>query len=233
MDIKIIGSGSSGNCYRVSDGTTSILLDAGLPFKVIQKELNFKTSELAGVLITHEHGDHIKAAPDLIKRGIDDWMTPGTRKAAKLKGSHAKELLPEAATWVGSWRVAAVPAIHDAAEPISYYICSKKTLESVVYITDTQFSPYRFGSPTYIMVEANYSAEVIKQRVKAGHMRQDLALRIMENHMSIETAIGLAMANKSSELQGIYLLHLSDANSDAQSFRRRMQEATGVPVWIA
>ena len=60
MEIKVLASGSSGNAYRISDGETALLLDAGIPIRVIKEALNFQVRNLDGCLITHEHGDHIK-----------------------------------------------------------------------------------------------------------------------------------------------------------------------------
>ena len=55
MKIKVLASSSSGNSYLLSSGDQGLLLDAGIPFRNIQKALNFKATELMGCLITHEH----------------------------------------------------------------------------------------------------------------------------------------------------------------------------------
>lgn len=56
MQIEVLGTGSSGNCYKISNGKFALLLECGLPFKVIQKKLNYKlTREVDACLITHEH----------------------------------------------------------------------------------------------------------------------------------------------------------------------------------
>lgn len=56
MEIEVLGTGSSGNCYKISNGKFALLLECGLPFKVIQKKLNYKlTREIDACLITHEH----------------------------------------------------------------------------------------------------------------------------------------------------------------------------------
>ena len=70
MEIKILASGSSGNAYVVNDGKTILLLDAGIPFTQIQKGMNYKTSQISACLVTHRHGDHAKAVPKLLERGI-------------------------------------------------------------------------------------------------------------------------------------------------------------------
>jgi len=55
IDVRVLASGSSGNCIYLSGGKSNLLLEAGIPFKQIQRSLNFKTSDLAGVLVSHEH----------------------------------------------------------------------------------------------------------------------------------------------------------------------------------
>lgn len=56
MRIQVLGTGSSGNCYKVEIGTATLLLECGLPYKVIQRKLNYKlTREIDACLITHEH----------------------------------------------------------------------------------------------------------------------------------------------------------------------------------
>ena len=54
IDVRVLASGSSGNCYFVN-GDTPLLIEAGITYKTIQQKLNWKISELAGVLISHEH----------------------------------------------------------------------------------------------------------------------------------------------------------------------------------
>ena len=81
MEIQIIASGSSGNCYRISDGHTAVLLDAGIPFKAIQRAVGFRTHELSGALITHSHQDHCAAVRDLLRYGIGVYMSEGCKAA--------------------------------------------------------------------------------------------------------------------------------------------------------
>ena len=74
IEIVPLASGSRGNCYHISDGRTPLLLECGIPYKEIQKGLNFRMSELAGCLISHEHQDHCRAVVDMMKAGVDCYM---------------------------------------------------------------------------------------------------------------------------------------------------------------
>ena len=86
MDIRPIASGSSGNAYWISDGKTPLLLDAGIPMKAIQIGCGFRVRELGGCFITHCHGDHSKAAKDLLRYGVDVYTGQGTAEACRLEG---------------------------------------------------------------------------------------------------------------------------------------------------
>ena len=91
-EIKILASGSNGNCYTVDDGQTCIMLDCGLPFNRIKKMTDFKIPD--AVLVTHEHCDHAKAAKDFINRGVDVYLTKGTSEALQLP-EHNRLHIPE------------------------------------------------------------------------------------------------------------------------------------------
>ena len=86
MEIMPIASGSSGNAYRVTDGETPLLLDAGIPIRAIQIALDFRLRALGGCFITHCHGDHSKAARDLMRLGVDVYTGRGTVEACGLQG---------------------------------------------------------------------------------------------------------------------------------------------------
>ena len=86
MRVEVLGTGSAGNCYKVKIGKATLLLECGLPFKVIQRKLDFKLSDIDACLVTHEHMDHAKAVKDLMKAGVDCYMTKGTSEALGVSG---------------------------------------------------------------------------------------------------------------------------------------------------
>ena len=84
MLINPIASGSSGNAYYISDGQSSLLLDAGIPLAQIQAGCGYKVSQLSGCLVTHGHGDHVKAAKALARMGVNIYTSQGTADMANL-----------------------------------------------------------------------------------------------------------------------------------------------------
>lgn len=58
MKLKVIGSGSSGNCYILESDNEALVIEAGLPFMEVKKALNFNIMKIKAVIITHIHSDH-------------------------------------------------------------------------------------------------------------------------------------------------------------------------------
>ena len=235
MEITVLGSGSKGNCYRVSDGETCLLLEAGLPFREIRQGLDFRVSQLSACLITHEHGDHAKAVRDIVGAGVDCWMSWGTAKKLDVGSaayrlnivSHGEEFT------VGNFRVLPFRTIHDSAEPLGFFMRSTATGESLLYATDTCYLPNRFDGMNYIMLEINYCRDILDANVESGALDHSLRNRIVQSHMSLETALSFFMANDLKGVREIILIHLSDANSDAGRIKREVQKATGKIVTVA
>ena len=228
MDIKILASGSRGNAYLIGDGKTSLLLDAGIPFRAIQVGCDFRTGSISGCLVTHRHGDHAKAIPKMLQRGIHVYSNVDV--AALHAGVRAMQPLLEYD--IGTFSVLPFEVEHDVP-CFGYQVESLATGEKLVYITDSAYVKYTFKGLTHIMVEANYAQEIIVDNAKNERIPVYLAERVIKTHMSIETLLGLLRANDMSAVQQIYLLHLSDGNSDAESFRRQVQQETGAEVYIA
>jgi phosphoribosyl 1,2-cyclic phosphodiesterase len=236
LNIKVIGSGSSGNCYKVSDGKTSLLLECGLPIKKIKEGCDFDLSNIAGCLVTHEHQDHCKSVNDVMKAGIDVYCSLGSWEKINYNRNYQRRSfgLPLNSNYfdkiyepftVGTFRIKPFSTEHDAAEPVGYLIYSKITGETLLFATDTYYLRNKFPNLNYIMIEANYSNESIQDAENKNRLRR--------SHMSIENCIEMLKANDLSHVKEIWLLHLSSSNGNAEEFKRMVQEASGCEVHIA
>lgn len=232
MNITIIASGSSGNAYRISDGTTALLLDAGIPLKVIRKALNFRVRDLSGCLITHEHGDHVKAASDLAKAGVDIYASQGTITSCRLTGHRIKPVEALKELQIGTFAVLPFDVQHDAKEPLGFLLTSRVTGEKLLYFTDTYYLKYLFDGLTHIMGECNYSMDIIENSVSNGYIPRELVPRLVKSHMSLDHFLDLLRANDLRKVKQIYLLHLSNNNSDAERFKKAVQKLTGTEVYV-
>lgn len=226
MDIKILASGSGGNCYRLSDGATDILLECGIPKFKILEGINYEISKISGVLITHEHGDHAKAARDMIAWGLHLFASKGTLDALGLMGhTHCRVVRHGMHFAIGTFDIFAFDTQHDAAEPLGFVITSTATGERLLFFTDTYYVKYVFKGVDIIMGECNYSADTMRDDLPDNRKN-----RLFESHMSLEHF--LELLDSYPKVQKVYLLHLSDDNSDAEHFRREVAKKTGAEVYV-
>ena len=238
MKIEVLGTGSSGNCYKVKIGKATLLLECGLPYKVIQKKLNFKISEIDASLVTHEHMDHAKAIKDLMKAGVDCYMTKGTAEALKVKGhrlnTFRKDNKRQGYCWKFFSDIQILPfeAVHDVAEPVSYFIKTRDDKESLVFVTDTAYLKYKIPKCDCLMIECNYVKSRLDENVRLGNINTNLRNRIVKNHLSLESLVEALSAASLDRCKKIYLLHLSDGNSDEKLIKRTIQETTGIEVVV-
>jgi phosphoribosyl 1,2-cyclic phosphodiesterase len=233
VDFRVIASGSSGNCYTISDGRSMLLLEAGIRFREIREALAFRISGLAGCLITHEHGDHAQAVKDMVKAGVDCYMSQGTADALGVSDHHRVRVIePRVRFSVGTWQVIPFNTIHrDTKEPLGFVLMTQTA--KVLLATDTMCIPPKIPGMTHIAVECNYDADLIRANMQKGLVTQQHWLSSIHGHMSLQTCKEFLLANDLSKVRQIWLLHLSDDNSEMGRFKREIQALTGKEVYVA
>lgn len=232
MIIKPLASSSSGNAYYVSDGETALLIECGIPFKEIRKKLNFRTSEIAGCLVTHEHKDHCMAIKDVLRAGISVFASLGTIEGVNLSHHRLNVLQAKRTVKIGTWTILPFETEHNANEPLGFLMVSQSGAK-VLFATDTYYIRYRFKGLTHIVIECNYSKDILMENVANGEVDRRLARRLMRSHFSLENVKEFFKANDLSKVQGVWLIHLSNKNADAERFKAEVQAITGKPVFIA
>lgn len=232
VEIAALASGSKGNCYRVTDGSTPLLLECGVRFPEIRKWLGFRVQDVAACLISHEHQDHARAVEDMLRAGVDCYMTEGTKEALGISGHRIKTIRPREQFVLGTWRILPFETQHDAVEPVGFLLADRAG-EKLLYATDTYYIRYRFQGLTHIMVECNYALDILRENVANGTVPPALRDRVLKSHFSLGHVKEFLAANDLSRVREIWLLHLSDGNSDAERFKREIQELTGKVVYVA
>ena len=174
MRFLSIASGSSGNCIYIGSETTHILVDAGISNKRIEQGLNeigLKGSDLSGVVITHEHSDHIRGLGVLArKHGMPIYGTRETLEeiaSCPSLGKFPKELLtpvsPDVHFTVGDLTIQPFSIDHDAANPVAYRVQQGK--KSVAVATDMgHFNQYiieHLQGLDAILLEANHDVNML------------------------------------------------------------------------
>jgi len=232
IEIKTLASGSSGNAYWISDGHTELLLECGIRFKDIQKALDFKTSNLSGCLVSHEHKDHTKGLKDVVRSGIDCYMSQGTIDAEGIEHHRIKTVKAKEQFTIGTWKVLPFDVEHDVNEPLGFLLMNEQG-EKLLFATDTYYVRYRFSGLTHIMIECNYSLTILNSNIAAGLTPRFMKRRLIKSHFSLENVVQFLKANDLSKVEEIHLLHLSDTNSNEKEFKSVIQELTGKVVYVS
>ncbi len=114
------------------------------------------------------------------------------------------------------------------------YMLGWRNGEKLLYITDTYYCKYDLSQFKFdvIMLECNHSYAILDERVKNGELDPSMRDRLIRSHFSLENVKEFLKSLDLSETKEIYLLHLSDANSNEQQFKEEIQKLTGKPTWV-
>ncbi|MEK4425904.1 MBL fold metallo-hydrolase [Solibacillus sp. FSL K6-1523] len=231
IEIKTIATGSKGNCYHISDGSTALLLEAGISFKQIQQGVNFETSNIAGVLISHEHMDHCKGVEGCLKRGMKIYMSQGTKDGMGLTDVQIRVVKSKKQFLIGTWTILPFDVQHDVNEPLGFLLQSDNG-DKLLFATDTYYVKYRFTGLTHILIECNYDQQTLDENAESGRIHPSMRRRVMKSHFSLENLLNFFAANDLSKVQEIHLLHLSDNNSNVERIFKAVARATGKMIYI-
>ncbi|EAC5079609.1 MBL fold metallo-hydrolase [Listeria monocytogenes] len=231
MEIMTIASGSKGNAYVISSGRSKLLIECGINFDLIRKALDFDLSDVAGCLISHEHGDHSAGVKKMLRTSnIKIYASEGTISALNIPDCRQFILKEKNAQNVGEWIVLPFRTEHDAKEPLGFMIQHKN--ERLLFITDSYYVRYKFKNINYLMIECNYSADILEENVINKVIHPVQKKRVLQSHFSLENVKDFLKANDLSQLREIHLLHISEKNGDKERFKKEIQAMTGVPVYV-
>ena len=224
MDFFSIASGSSGNCICVGDDSTHVMIDAGISGKRIEAGMNrydYTTSDMAGLLVTHEHSDHV-AGLGVISRKyhIPIYATAATIQAIrsmKSLGSIDDTLFhvirPDEDFSIGSLEIHPFRISHDAADPVAYRI--ENTKSKVAVCTDLgYYDGYivdNLKGLDAMLLEANHDIHMLE----VGTYPYPLKQRILGEfgHLSNEASGKLLSQVLHDDIKHVFLGHLSHENN--------------------
>ena len=226
MRFRNIASGSSGNCTYIGDENTHLLIDAGISGKRIEAGLNdleLTTPDLEGILITHEHSDHIGGLGVIARRyGLPIYATEGTIEAIK---NAPRSVIPDHLFHVieadrefrlGDLNIRPIAISHDAAEPVAYRIENGRSRAAVATDLGT-YDDYIMESLSecdILMLEANHDVHMLE----VGPYPYRLKRRILgdKGHLSNDRCGRLLTSLISDRLKYVVLGHLSQENNLAE-----------------
>lgn len=231
LAIDVVGSSSSGNCYVLRTSKEILLLECGMPYAKLLESLNHTIKNVIGCLISHEHKDHSAAMKEIVKAGINIYTSAGTLESIGIKNHRTNIVKSNHQFEIGSFSVLPFTTEHDAKEPLGFLI-QHDEFGKLLFATDSYYLRYKFIGLNYIMIECNYSHEIISENLKRGIVNKAQISRLLQSHFSLERVKQFLTANNLSEVKEIMLLHLSDRNSNAEKFKSEIEKLTGIPVRI-
>ena len=224
MVLKIISSGSVGNCYLLDAGDEVLIVECGVPFKQIKRALCFDISKIVGAIVSHRHMDHAKSIKDIMSAGIPVLSSEDVFSSQGVSSDYfrAKVLVPERGYKIGNFKIIAFEVLHDCY-CLGFHIHHPMS-GNILFVTDTYAIPYRFSNLNQLMIEINYSDEIIESNIINDRINPVMRPRLLFSHMELETAKGILRSLDLSNVVNIVLLHLSSANSNEKQFVDEISE---------
>ena len=232
MRIVTFASGSTGNCCLVSDGGVNVLIDAGISARRIVQGLGvlgLAPQDVCGVLITHEHSDHISGLPVLVKRTGMRIFAPSelgeVLKRVKPELSESIDYIPpDGGLCVGDVRITAFPTPHDTSASFGYRI---EGSEVFAFATDTGHISDELleglqGADT-VVIEANHDKVMLKNGPYPPFLKQRVLSK--HGHLSNDDCAKLACLLADSGTRQIILGHLSQQNNTPEAAETAVAEA--------
>jgi phosphoribosyl 1,2-cyclic phosphodiesterase len=227
-----LSSGSSGNCYYLGNGFNGILIDAGITAKSINKflkNMDIPMQTIMGILITHNHIDHIRGLEVLTRKNtLPAFTTQKIWKSIltpqkKIPQDCIREIPLQQKFHLSGFDIEAFPVCHDAPETIGFHICTGEKKITIAtdlgHICQTA-APY-IKAANLLVIESNYDEDMLVN----GKYPQYLKARIKSDHGHLgnhQTSAFLADI-VSDNLSDICLAHLSKNNNTPEMALQTLQ----------
>ena len=209
MTLKCIGSGSSGNCYILTCNNEKLILDCGLPIKVIKKGFGFDLQGIQGVLVTHCHKDHSLSVDDFKKMGIPVWQ-PYIEYAEYTSQRIYHKVF-------GKFSVKCFSLPHNGTDNFGFLIeCDG---QKILYMTDFEYCPYVFAKQkiNHLLIECNYQQELVDRDLPNYEHK-------IRGHCSLDTCREFIKVNSTDSLQTVILCHLGQETTEPEECVAEIQK---------
>lgn len=216
----VLGSGSAGNAVVLESGGRRLLIDAGFSCRELERRLaavGCPTEDFDGVVVTHEHSDHVRGAPRFAARhGLTVWATQGTLDGIDW-GRHrppTQVVRSGAPHRVGEFGVEPFGVPHDAREPVGFVV-QDAAGHRVGLVADlgtrSQLAWARLRDLDVLILEANHDLSMLRDGPYPWPLKQRIASR--HGHLSNREAADGLPELLSDRLRHLVLYHLSRTNN--------------------
>ncbi len=228
-----LGSGSAGNALLVESGATCLMLDCGFGLRETAARmlrLGKQPADLAGILVTHEHGDHVGGVFRLArKHGLPVWMTHGTWVGCRQDeaGFDLRIIDSHQPFTVGDLEVFPFPVPHDAREPVQYvFSAGERRLGVLTDIGElTAHVCAMLSGCDGLVLEFNHNAGQLARSAYPLSLKRRIAGRL--GHLENEVAAALLGRIDCSRLQHLVAAHLSERNNQPELVREILAALPG------
>ncbi len=228
MRFASLGSGSRGNATLIEAGDQRLLLDCGFPLKVLEQrlaQLDVTLESLTGLLLTHEHGDHVRGLSALLRRRPD---LPVYASHGTWRGCHGPDRAkvhlfhPDIAFECGALHIMPHTVPHDAREPCQYRFSSGET--SLAILTDfghvTPHLEQMLSDLDALVLECNHDEMMLANGPYPRHLRQRVGGH--HGHLSNRQAAEWLGKVNTDRLQHLIGAHLSEKNNHPNQARQTL-----------
>jgi phosphoribosyl 1,2-cyclic phosphodiesterase len=231
LSVCVLASGSKGNAIYISDGTCSILLDAGLSGKAIElrmREKDLDPAALTAVLVSHEHSDHIQGVGVLSRRyNLPVYIAKNTLKAAPQLGRLHEANYFECGQGfsIGSLSIHPFSISHDAADPAGFTFQqngAKIGIATDLGIATTMVKEH-LKDCILIVLEANHDSDMLINGPYPWPLKQRIKGR--SGHLSNHDSSALLKEIQHDQLKYVVLAHLSETNNTPDMAYQTVGEA--------
>jgi len=247
VSLTVLASGSKGNCSVLSNGTQSILVDAGLSCRETYKRMalaGVNPDDISAIVITHEHSDHISGL-SLLARKLDVpvYMTGATHTAyqrwartqARPKDAPPKTYIQKLETFesgtaftVGSIEAFPFTIPHDAEDPVGFVFHLEGVRIGIV--TDLGYLPesvkLHIRGCQGLMIESNHDLEMLRNGPYPWALKQRVMSRV--GHLSNEGLAEFLRTEYDGDAAFLVLAHLSENNNHPDLARNAAESALGL-----
>ena len=232
ITLYVLGSGSRGNCCAVEAEGTALLIDAGFSAREIERRAvaaGLDLALVAGIALTHEHGDHACGAARLARRlRVPVLTAPGTwaRVASRMNDAEHRSLGLRARLDLGPLSIEACPTSHDAAEPLAIVVrIADGTSVGIAYDLGRPTSAVRYllRGLTAIVLESNHDEVQLRTSDYPPVVQRRIAGST--GHLSNRAAAELLAELHHPGLRAVVLAHLSEHCNTAADARATVAPA--------
>ncbi|MFZ5524046.1 MAG: MBL fold metallo-hydrolase [Pseudomonadota bacterium] len=240
MRFSSLGSGSEGNALLAEAGQTLVLMDCGFGLQdTISRlaRLGVSPDQLSGIVVTHEHGDHIGGVARLARKfGLPVWLTHGTLRGqpkAFFGIEQLHEIDSHQAFAIGDIEIIPYPVPHDAAEPVQFVFSDGARRLAV--LTDTGCSTAHIEQTLNgchaLVLECNHDSDMLMQGDYPFTLKQRVGGRF--GHLNNRDAAGILARLDVGNLQHLIAAHLSRKNNTPELAVRALCGALGCEAsWV-